>query len=220
MENKEIRSNSIELRVAEDNDRLIRGTAIVFNSPSELISEKGIRFKEIIKPEAITRELIEKSDITMLYNHKKDMGVLARSKYGKGSLQIDVDDNGVNFEFRAKNTNLGNEVFESVRQGDLDGCSFAFYVTRDGEEWAKEGDVRIRYINKIELLDDFSIVTTPAYSATNVSARSLDEIVEMEQQEELRIAEEKRIEDERLETERLNNLENYYLELEKRISNI
>lgn len=230
---REIRSNPVELRIASEDseDRTIKGTAIVYNSRSELLTEKGIKFYEIIKPESISQELIDKSDIIMLYNHKKDMGVLARSKNGKGSLKIELTDKGVDFEFKAKKTSLGNEVLESVRQGDLDGCSFAFYITREGEKWEKEGDVRIRTINKIELLEDLSIVTSPAYSMTTVNSRSLDSIIEKETEdkrlaEEKRIADEKEAEEKRIADEKEANekreieLNEYYQALEKRISNI
>ena len=86
MEKKELRYNPVEMRVLSDENgidtRTIKGTAIVFNSPSQLLNEQGISFIETITPEAITPELIAKSDIVMLYNHKQDAGILARSKNG------------------------------------------------------------------------------------------------------------------------------------------
>jgi len=228
MENKELRYNPINWRVvsdAENNDtRTIKGTAIVFNSRSELLNEQGIRFYETITPEAVTRELIEKSDIVMLYNHKKDAGVLARSKNGIGSLRINITDEGVDYEFEAKNTALGNEVLESVKRGDLDSCSFAFYVRDGGDKWAKEGSVYLRTINEISMLTDFSIVINPAYSATNCNSRGLDSLIETEAKAQ------RLIDAEALEVQRIQDieavelkesaLEAYYLNLKNIVNSL
>lgn len=99
--NREVRFNPISLRVNVNEDgtdsRTITGTAIVFNSQSELLNEKGIMFYETILPEAVTPELIAESDIVMLYNHKQDEGVLARSKKGSGTLTVILTESGVDF---------------------------------------------------------------------------------------------------------------------------
>lgn len=184
MERKEVRFNPISLRVNQSEEgvesRTITGTAIVFNSQSELLNEKGIMFYETILPEAITPELIAESDIVMLYNHKQDEGVLARSKKGSGTLNVMLTDTGVDFWFEAPNSSIGDNVLESVKRGDLDACSFAFYVAQGGDEWSKVGDVYIRTIRKISLLTDFSIVVNPAYTATSCNSRGLDEFIEAE----------------------------------------
>ena len=171
-----------ELRALDPNSRKIGGTAIVFNSLSQDLGG----FKEIIKPEAITQELIDNSDIVMLFNHNQDSGVLARSKNGKGSLKIILTSTGVDFEFDAKKTALGDEVLESVRQGDLSACSFAFRIAQCGDSWLKNSDDSyLRTINNIELLKDLSIVVDPAYSATSIDMRSLDEFKAMEDMNDL-----------------------------------
>lgn len=184
MEKRELRFNPISLRVDLNEDgtesRVITGTAIVFNSLSELISEQGLLFNEIIAPEAVTPELIAKSDIVMLYNHEKDAGVLARSKKGTGTLTVIITATGVDFAFEAPCSAIGDNVLESVKRGDLDACSFAFYVAKGGDVWIKQGDVYLRTINRIELLTDFSIVINPAYTATSCNSRGLTELIEVE----------------------------------------
>lgn len=70
---KETRTLSIELRSAED--RTIEGRAIVFNS----LSQDMVGFREQILPEAITEEVLNNSDIFMLYNHNLERGYLARA---------------------------------------------------------------------------------------------------------------------------------------------
>jgi HK97 family phage prohead protease len=167
-----------ELRASTDpNSRKVAGTAIVFNSLSEDLGG----FREVILPTAITQELINRCDIVMLYNHDSDQGVLARSKNGKGSLKITLTSTGVDFEFNAKKTSLGDEVLESVRQGDLTACSFAFRIAEGGDSWIKNIDgTYTRTISNIELLKDLSIVVDPAYAATSVDTRGLDELKSME----------------------------------------
>ena len=162
------------------NSRTITGTAIVFNSQSELLAEDGLRFYETIAPEAVTPALIANSDIVMLYNHKKEAGVLARSKKGAGTLQITITDTGVDFEFEAPNSPLGDSIVESVKRGDLDACSFAFSIKQGGDVWVKIGDVYNRTIKAIDALMDFSIVINPAYSATVCNSRSLKEFIDSE----------------------------------------
>jgi len=182
--NKELRYNPVELRVSCNEDgtenRTITGTAIVFNSRSELLSEQGLRFYETIAPEAISADLINKSDIVMLYNHSKDGGVLARSKNGTGTLSIRVTSTGVDFSFDAPNSPIGDNMLESVKRGDLDACSFAFYVAQGGDTWVKDSTAYQRTINQIALLTDFSIVVNPAYTATNCNSRGLTELLEAE----------------------------------------
>lgn len=169
-----------EVRVA-DESRDINGTAIVFNSESE-----DLGFREVIAPEAFGADLISSSDILMLFNHRRDDVPLARSKNGKGTLKITVDDNGANFNFKAKKTAQGDEILEAVRNGDLAACSFAFRVAEGGETWEKRSDGSyLRTINKFSELADFSIVTNPAYAATSVDTRGLDAFKAAEKREEV-----------------------------------
>lgn len=196
MEKREVRFNPISLRVNVNEDgtesRIITGTAIVFNSQSELLNEKGIMFYETILPEAVTPQLIADSDIVMLYNHEQDAGVLARSKKGVGTLTVILTETGVDFSFEAPNSSIGENILESVKRGDLDACSFAFYVAKGGDSWLKVGDVYNRTINTIALLTDFSIVVNPAYSATSCNTRSLEEFIEAEKINEDAIVESER----------------------------
>ena len=177
----EIRKNSQELEIryitelrADVSEGIIRGTAIVFNSESKDLGG----FTEIIKPESITKEFLDRQDIVMLYNHNADSGVLARSKNGRGSLTYSIDANGVNFEFKAKKKDQG--IVESIAAGDLDSCSFAFRVTQDGQKIEKrENGMLLRTITAFEKLQDFSVVIFPAYTETSVSSRKLDEFKEI-----------------------------------------
>jgi HK97 family phage prohead protease len=203
MENLEVRYIT-ELR-ANTEDNIVRGTAIVFNSESV-----DMGFREVIKPEAATEEFLNTQDIVMLYNHNQDSGVLARSKNGKGSLKFNVDERGVNFEFKAKKKDAG--IVESIAAGDLDACSFAFRIADGGEQWEKRNDgTYLRTISKFDAVQDFSVVVFPAYAATSINTRGLDEL---KQAEELKLQKEKedREKDEVLNKEK--EISNYYKNFE------
>lgn len=177
MENLELRYAQ-EIR-ANTETGSIYGTAIVFDSES--VDLGG--FNEIITREAATQEFLEQQDIVMLYNHNQDKGVLARYSPNRqrNSLHFTVDERGVHFEFKAKKNDAW--LLESIENGDLNACSFAFRVADGGEKWEKRADgTYLRTVNKFDIVQDFSIVVFPAYESTSVNKRGLDEL---KQQEEL-----------------------------------
>ena len=178
---KQLEKRSFELRVQNSDSRLITGKAICFDSMSE-----NIGFREIISKGAITQELIDSSDIYFTFNHSMDK-VLARWNKGEGSLKIELKDDGVYFSTEAPNTDLGNEVLEYIRRGDANKCSFAFYMSGNDEDetWTKTEDGEVlRTINHIAGLCDVSVVFTPAYDETTVSARSLEKLNELREKNE------------------------------------
>lgn len=168
---KEIRLGD-NANTSNDN-RHIEGYAIVFNSLSNDLGG----FREIIEQGAITDELINNSDIVCLLNHDIKKGLLARSYHGRGSLKLDIDEHGLHYSFDAPNTDLGDEVLEGIRRGDIAKCSFAFVCGEDN--WTKdENGEYIRHVKKIKNLYDVSLVYHPAYEETEVKAdtRGLDEL--------------------------------------------
>lgn len=167
MDNLEIRSFNIELR-DEPESRHIEGYGSVFNERS--LDLGG--FVEIIAPGAFDG-VIERSDVKCYLDHNPEKGILARSRNGKGSLSLVVDEKGLKYSFDAPKTNLGDEVVEGLKRGDYSQSSFAFTV--DDEIWTKEEDGSyLRTITKIGGLYDVSIVANPAYEGTSVALRSLD----------------------------------------------
>ena len=190
------KDNNIEIRatnstpVVSQDSRTVEGYAVVFNSQSE-----DLGFYETINPAAITEDVLMRSDVFCLFNHELDK-VLARSKYGTGSLQLQLDEQGLKYTFTAPNTDLGDELLEYLRRGDIDSSSFAFTVSTDegSEVWTTGTDGRqYREILKIDSLHDVSPVWTPAYSSTSVSQRTLDklnQLREMQDEKEKEVQEE------------------------------
>lgn len=193
------KDNNIEVRairstpVVNPDSRTVEGYAVVFNSQSE-----DLGFYETINPSAITEEVLKRSDVFCLFNHDQDK-VLARSKYGTGSLQLQLDEQGLKYTFQAPNTDIGNSLLEYLRRGDIDSSSFAFTVSTDegSEVWTTGTDGRqYREILKIDSLHDVSPVWTPAYSSTSVSQRTLDKLNQLR---EMQDEKEKEVQDETVE---------------------
>lgn len=168
--NKEIRLNNVELRMSETDEMpVIRGYALKFDKRSEVLGY-FTPFVEVLK-----RGCLDQADMTSvvaLVNHDANMP-LARSGV---NLKLTVDDVGLYFEFQPTDTSYARDLVKNMQSGVVSKCSFAFTISDEerSEEWQKDGDVNLRYINKIDKIYDVSVVTTPAYEDTEavVSARS------------------------------------------------
>lgn len=215
---KEIRQYSVEFKTAPDSP-VIEGRAIPFNIPSP--NREG--FRETIAPEAV-EGVFEKSDVFLLYNHDKSKGFLARNKMGKGSLGIDIREDGVYFSFVPGSDNLSMYVKDRIQRGDLDETSWAFTVESD--TWVKGADgIYDRTINKFERIYDLSIVDQSYYGIENaVKCARFAEIQEQERLEnEARIAEEERLAQEQREAEEAEKeakLKEYYENLRKEYEDV
>lgn len=169
---KEVRNiNNQILRSGEDN-RTVEGVAIVFNSDSQ-----DMGYLETISPSAIDEDTIKRSDIFCYLNHDMNRGVLARSRYGEGSLKLSLETDGLHYRFEAPKTQLGDELLSYLSRGEITTSSFAFTIAEGGDKWYRDADGTLRReINKIDRLYDVSPVFEPAYLQTACSKRKLDEI--------------------------------------------
>lgn len=164
-----------------ESSRTITGYAILFDTPSApLWSDEESEAREVISPEAVTRELLDSCDIKFTMFHDRQL-ILARSCRGSGSLTYTVDQRGVAFAFEAPHTADGDKALELVRRGDLAGCSFAFSTRyRDnafvGRTVTRDGDRRlITYtVRAITGIYDFTLAADPAYPDTSVEIREAD----------------------------------------------
>lgn len=104
--------------------------------------------------------------------------MLARRNRGQGSLNVELREDGVYFSFEIPNTSIGNDLKEMIRRGEVTTCSFAF-VDGDNIEWDfSNREVPTRTVKSIRGLFDLSAVFDAAYSQTEISCRSIDEMVE------------------------------------------
>lgn len=174
---KEVRNIQNQITRSAENSRLVEGVAIVFNQDSV-----NMGFIETIKPSAIDEDTIKRSDVFCLLNHCDSRGVLARSKYGEGSLKLDLQSDGLHYSFEAPETQLGDELLSYLTRGEITTSSFAFKVAEGGDRWYRDAEGQLRReITKIDRLFDVSPVFQPAYEATFVTKRKLDELKEIEE---------------------------------------
>ena len=181
--------DDIEIRTSDvlADSNTIYGKAISFDTLS--VDLGG--FRETIKRGAITQELIDNADIFARTNHDNDY-ILARSKYGKGSLSLELRDDGLYFSFELPNTEKGNELREHIKRGEITQCSFAFITAKEpnAEVWRKENGIVYRDIYKIGYLGDVAPVYRPAYEETYVSLRAIECAKTLKEEEELKAMQE------------------------------
>lgn len=178
MKNKRFEIRTTGALTANKESRKIGGLAIAVESKSELL---GGAFYETIKRSAVDEALIKSNDIKLYMNHDSTQGTIARSKFGNGSLRLFVTDRGLEFETEVPDTEKGNEVLEGIRRGDIDACSFA--MIPDSVTWSElDNNLYQRDINSFKVVDEISILSClPAYSATEVDMRSLDDFKSYEE---------------------------------------
>ena len=172
-QNREIRSIA---RAFTTNGRTVSGYAIRFNEDSAFMG-----FTERISPSALPASMLENADIFAYFNHDWSK-VLARTP---NSLKLDLRDDGLYYEFEAPNTQDGNDLLEHIKRGEMYGTSFAFSLPEDGsgEVWTKQEDgTYLREIVMFDALYEISPVYTPAYPTTSVSARCLEYVRKLEEQ--------------------------------------
>ena len=119
-ENKrEVRNLQMQIN-SDEEKRTVEGYALLFETPSD-----GLGFTEKIERGALDG-VIEKSDVFALLNHSSQRGILGRSNKGKGSLSLTVDNKGLLYRFEAPKTELGDELLENLRRGEVNQSSFSF----------------------------------------------------------------------------------------------
>jgi HK97 family phage prohead protease len=167
---------SVERRAASEEggkeEIRVVGYGCVFEKRSE-----GLPWSEVVARGAITEETIASSDVLLTIDHDTSR-VLARSRNGKGSLKLELDDNGLKYSFSVPETEEGRSLVSAIERGDIFGSSFAFRAKESVWEFANaekggESEQDKRTITKIDELFDVSPVFFPAYPDTEVLLRSL-----------------------------------------------
>lgn len=174
--------------------KMLVGYAAKFNEESVPIRDYwGDSFVEIIAPGAFANS-IRSNVVKALYNHNSDY-VLGSTK--SQTLTVFEDNVGLRFELELPNTNIANDLYESVKRGDTDGVSFGFRVVKDGDSWSTiykdEEVITVRTIKEVELIE-ISPTAFPAYDATEVDCRSLELYREARKKENTKTIEKEKIE--------------------------
>ena len=145
----------------EDGDLAIEGYFAVFNSDYNIAPDMS----ESVAPGAFTEML--SGDIRALVNHDTTL-VLGRTK--AGTLRLKEDERGLWGHVTVNpNDRAAMDLYERVKRGDVDGCSFGFDILDEETDFREDGSIHWT-INKVKLYE-VSCCTFPAYEDTNISAR-------------------------------------------------
>lgn len=160
---KHVRSLATKLNTRSDEGekKIIEGYFALFNSPTELWSGAH----EEIAPGAFDSSLGD--DVRALQDHDTRY-VLGRTK--SKTLELRTDEKGLYgvIEINENDTDAVN-LYERVKRGDVDNCSFGFRVIKEDAEYRDDGTVKWT-LRDVEL-GEISVVTFPAYEGTSVQAR-------------------------------------------------
>lgn len=170
LKNKEVRFSTIEGKNPDEAEKMIiEGYAIVFNQET-LIGDREHGFTEVIDKRSLDGADLE--DVPLKYNHTDNRLILARTR--NGSLTFQIDDHGLKIRAELIDTQSNRDVYQSIVAGLLDKMSFAFTVK--SQSWDRSGEVPKRTITQIDRLYDVSVVDLPAYEGTSIDAlaRSLE----------------------------------------------
>lgn len=176
-EQRQVRMISSDFETREEDGALaIEGYFAVFNSDYNIAPDMS----ESVAPGAFEDTL--SGDIRALVNHDTTL-VLGRTK--AGTLTLKEDTHGL-WGHVAVNPNdrAAMDLYERVKRGDVDGCSFGFDILDEESEFREDGSIHWT-IKKVKLYE-VSCCTFPAYEETNISARERqrDEMIERKLQAE------------------------------------
>lgn len=156
-------ASAFETRQAGD-DLFIEGYFSVFGTEYEMWPGAT----ESVAPGAFANTL--GNDVRALIDHDTRL-VLGRSKAGTLELREDAHGLWGRIKINPKDQDALN-LYERVKRGDVDQCSFGFAINKEDTEYRDDGSVHwtLRDVDLYEV----SVVTFPAYEDTAVSARKRD----------------------------------------------
>ena len=152
---------------------------------------------EILEPNCITQELINRSNVVYNNNHSNNISdMIGRCVNGKGTLSLVLRDNYMESSCDYPNTTVANDTLEHIRLGNVYGMSFAFddrnangeeNVTYERTNETVDGkEVWLRHVWLVTKLFDVANVTHPAYEQTSVATREQSEAIDKAIEEQLK----------------------------------
>lgn len=162
---KQLRSVATKFETREDGEEHVPHISGYFATFSD-IYEIAPGMSESIKPGAFSKTL--SGDIRALVNHDTTL-VLGRTK--AHTLELKEDEHGLWGDITI-NPNDGDamNLYERVKRGDVDQCSFGFEIVSEDTDFRDDGSIHWTLTEVI--LHEVSACTFPAYKETNISARS------------------------------------------------
>jgi Escherichia/Staphylococcus phage prohead protease len=180
----ERRALGLELRLVPGDGAKIgtlSGYAAVYDSLSDELGPRGMKFKERIAPGAF-RTAIEAlrngQNIFAYYNHGLVGGqphlAMPLGSTRDGSLRIGEDARGLTFELDLPDTSESRDLRVLTERGTVRGVSIAWKLGDVKDSWRKEGGVAVRTLHEIRAVVDISPTHDPAYPDTSLAVRSLE----------------------------------------------
>lgn len=170
-ERRHMEWEDVEVRSEKRDDgevRVIKGYAAKF----EKLSVDLGGFREVISRGAFLKSL--KRDIVALWSHNTDI-VLGRMS--NDTLKLEEDENGLRFELGLGQDVWSQYAFEKIQRKDVRGMSFGFRIPNNGFEWLlDDAKKRVRRLVEVDL-HEVSPTVFPAYPATSVNVRSIEDIL-------------------------------------------
>lgn len=161
-ETRQLRTVATQFETRDDGGAPhISGYFAVFNSNYEIAPGMS----ESIAPGAFSNTL--SGDIRALINHDTTL-VLGRTKAGTLTLKEDTRGLWGDVQINPNDQDAMN-LYERVKRGDVDQCSFGFWIVSEETDFREDGSIHWT-IKEVELFE-VSACTFPAYEATNISAR-------------------------------------------------
>lgn len=168
------RSFTFEDLAVEEEGNIIRGHAAVFNQPTTI----GNYFEEVIDTRAFDN--CELSDVMLLINHDMSSLPLARATNNSDStMKLTIDTKGLCIEasLDIENNSEARSFYSAVKRKDITGMSFSFLIRE--QSWSRlDTKLPLRKITGIKKVIEVSGVNRPAYSGTDINARSKEKALE------------------------------------------
>lgn len=145
-EYRAVQDFSIVPRAEEKDEYRVRGTAVVFDTPTVLFEYDGVKYSEVIDRNAFDE--CDMSDVIFNYNHGGKVVARLRNK----TLALTIDERGLHMEADLGGTQAGRELYEEIDGGYVDKMSFSFSV----RESKYDSVTHTRTITKVKKLSAIS----------------------------------------------------------------
>ena len=158
-----------EIRAITDDPekRIATGYAAKFNSYSEDLGG----YREVVRAGAFRKTLNDGPDIAAVWNHNMDIVV---GRVSSGTLILSEDADGLPAEIHFGDSPEAISKFESIKRGDVYQMSFRFRVIKDRWTTDENKDLDLRELLEVQLYE-VSPVVFPAYKASSIGVRSIEE---------------------------------------------
>src|SRR5690625_7381276 len=177
--------STVEVRTkeSEDDAMVIGGYALKYNKWTLNLDS----FIDTIDKQTLKNA--DLSDFRCLIDHDNSR-ILGRTT--AKTLKLESDDVGLRFECTLPNTTYAKDLYENIRVGNVNQCSFGFEVDKNGDElrFDKEQSIYKRTIKAFKRIFDVTVTSTPAYTDTDV-APALRSIEHLERSDERRVGRER-----------------------------